>query len=181
MAEISFAKKFISGQGQETDEARPWRNGFGSDNAGGPNSFCLSLRSKDGRKSEGPSMSLFLWHYWIDDGGPTEKLVLLFNIGGAFSVCGIYVEGLHMKRAVRALLEEGKLKYIQQHDSAEIEAIRGHNLDTRKLEEKEPIVLRIVIKPDLETRLRSDEHLAVIADAMKGESGEIGNTGQSGR
>ena len=175
MGETSFARKVMGGgQGpdDQIDESRPWRNGFSGDNAGGTNPFCLSLRSKDGRQMGGPSMSLFTWHEWIDDGGPTEKLVLLFSVGG------VYVEGMHLKRAVEALLEEGKLKRIQEHDSAEIEAIRAHNLDKRKREEKEPIVLRIVITPDLETRLKSDETLAVIAARMKGEdNGEAGTTG----
>jgi len=171
MVETSFAKKFMGGQA-ETEEDRPWRNGFSGDNAGGVNPFCLSLRSKSGREMEGPPWSLFTWHGWIDSGGPTEKLVLLFSVGG------VYVEGLHMKRQVEALLEEGKLKRIQEHGDAEIEAIRAHNLDIRRPEEKEPIVLRIVIAPDMETRLKSDESLAVIAARMKGEDdSEDGNAG----
>jgi hypothetical protein len=173
MAETtSFAKKFMGTQG-ETEEDRPWRNGFSGDNAGGVSPFCLSLRSKNGRDLEGPPWSLFTWHRWMDDGGPAEKLVLLFSVGG------VYVEGLYMKRQVEALLEEGKLKRIQEHDEAEIEAIRSHNLDKRKPEEKEPTVLRIFVTPDLETRLRSDEHLAVIAEAMKGE--EDDEAGHAGR
>ena len=181
MAEISYAKRIMgSGAGPPDvdDESRPWRNGFSGDNAGGANPFCLSLRSRDGRQMGGPSMSLFIWHDWIDDGGPTEKLVMFFNIGGSINVCGIYVEGLHMKRPVEALLEEGKLKRIQQHDSVEIEAIRAHNLDKRRPEEKEPIVLRILVTPDLETRLKSDENLAVIAEAMRGDDHDSGFTGK---
>jgi len=178
MAEISHAKRIMGIAEREhgdAEEGRTWRKGFGGDNAGGLNPFCLSLRRKDGRQSEGPSMSLFLWHYWIDDGGAVERLVLLFSVGG------IYIEGMYIKRQLSALLEEGKLKYIQQHDAAEIEAIRAHNLDKRKPEEKEPIVLRILVTPDIEKRLQSDENLAVIAAAMKGEEGETGISGNAKR
>src|ERR1700683_2369822 len=129
MAETTFAKRFMGPQAE--DGERPWRNGFGGDNAGGVNPFCLSLRTKDGRQIGGPSMSLFAWHQWIDDGGPMEKLVLIFSVGG------VYVEGVHLKRVVESLLEEGKLKRIQEHSSTEIEAIRAHNLDNRKPEDKE--------------------------------------------
>jgi hypothetical protein len=158
MPETSFARK-ITGE----KEQKPWRNGFGGDNASGFHPFCLVLKSKDGRVMRGPSMGLFTWHEWLDDGGPVEKLVILFSVGG------VYVEGIHMKSKVEALLEEGKLKYIQQHDDIEIEAIRAHNLDVREKEKKEPIVLRIVVAPNLKTRLESDKDLAPIAAAMKGD------------
>ena len=165
-----------AGESGGAEEGRAWRKGFGGDNAGSLNPFCLSLRRSDGRESEGPSMSLFAWHYWIDDGGPVERLVLIFSVGG------IYVEGVHMKRQLNVLIEEGKLKYIQQHNSAEIEAIRAHNLDKRKPEDKEPIVRRILVTPDIMTRLKSDENLAAIAAAMKGEeNGEDGNVGNPER
>jgi hypothetical protein len=173
MPETSFAKRFVNAQ--ENDD-KNWRAGFGGDNASGANPFSLSLRPKNGRQIDGLSMSLFVCHHWIDDGGSMDRLVLVFSVGG------VYVEGIHLKRQVEALLEEGKLKRIQEHDSAEIEAIRAHNLDKRKPEEKEPIVLRILVTPDIETRLRSDEHLAVIASAMKeGGDSETRNAGRSGR
>jgi len=168
MAELSHAKRVlgdISGRIDESQESAPWRKGFGRDNSGGMSPFCLSLRRKDGRHMCGPQMGLFIWHDWLDDGGPTEKLILFFTVGA------VYVEGFHMRGQVEALLQEGKLKWIQEHDRAEVEAIRSHNLDTRNAEEKEPIVLRIIITPDLETRLKSSKHLAVIAAALKGENG----------
>ncbi len=86
-----------------------------------------------------------------------------------FSVGGVYVEGQHLKREIEALLEEGKLKRIQEHNSAEIAAIQRHNVDKRKPEEKEPIVLRVIVSPSIETMLESDETLAEIAKAVKGE------------
>src|ERR1017187_4563914 len=159
MAETSFAKRFVNAQ--ENDE-KHWRPGFGGDNASSANPFSLSLRPKNGRQIDGLSMSLFVCHHWIDDGGPVDRLVLVFCVGG------VYVEGIHLKRQGGALPGEGKLKRSQEHDSPEIEAIRAHNLDKRKPEEKEPIVLRILIAPDIETRLKSDDNLAVIANAMKG-------------
>jgi len=171
MAETSFAERVIGSHGK-SEESRGWRNGFSGDNAGGFNTFCLSLRAKSGREIDGISMHLYVTHKWLDNGGPSEKLVIFFSAGA------VYVEGLHIKRQVEALLEEGKLKRIQEHDSTEIEAIRAHNLDKRKADEKEPIVLRIIISPDLETRLKTDEYLAAIAAAMKGEDrGETGNAG----
>lgn len=174
MAETaSFAKRYV-GMEPETEEDKAWRNGFSGDNSGGMSPFCLSLRSKDGRKMEGPAWSLFTWHVWLDNGGPVEKLVLLFTVGG------VYVEGLHMRKQVEALLEEGKLKRIQEHDKTEIEAIRAHNLDKRKADEKEPIVLRILIAPNIIKRLEIEQHMGLITSAMKGdndsETGESGNT-----
>ena len=162
MAETSYVRKVMGLQPGQNGEVGEWRKAFGGDNAGG-NTFSLSLRLKDGRQVDGFSMSLYARHHWIDGGGPVERLVLLFSNGG------VYVEGHHMKREVEALLEEGKLKRIQELDSAEIAAIRRHNLDKRKAEEKEPIVLRIVVSPEIEEVLESDENLAGIAKAMKGE------------
>jgi hypothetical protein len=170
MAETSFAKRFV---GTEAEEERAWRNGFSGDNSGGLTPFCLSLRSKDGRVMEGPSWSLFTWHGWMDTGGPVEKLVLLFSVGG------IYIEGLHMRKQVESLLEEGKLKRIQEHDKTEIEAIRAHNLDKRKSEDKEPVVLRIVVAPSIKHRLEIEEHLGIIVAALKGEENETGESGNT--
>src|SRR4051794_14827517 len=109
MPEVSYARKVMGGRpGQEENagENTPWRNGFSGDNAGTANPFCLSLRFKNGRHLEGFSMSLYVRHYWMDDGGQVERLVLVFSIGG------IYVEGHHLKKQIDALLEEGKLKRI---------------------------------------------------------------------
>jgi hypothetical protein len=176
MPDNSFAKRFIGSQAAQPDDQDPaWRPGFGGDTVGGANPISLSLRTKDGRQIDGLSMSLYECHHWVDDGGPIDRLVLIFSVGG------VYVEGNHLKRQVEALLEEGRLKRIQEHDSAEIEAIRAHNLGQRKPEEKEPVVLRILVTPDIETRLRSDENLAVIASAMKGGDSETGNAGRFGR
>jgi hypothetical protein len=162
MPETTFAHRVNKDAASE----QPWRNGFTGDNAGDVSPFCLTLQSSDGRAMEGPSMSLFLWHAWLDRGGPVEKLVLFFNSGT------IYVEGLHMKAKVESIFQQGKLKRIQQHDSLEIQAIKAHNLDIREADKKEPIVLRFIIIPDLETRLKSDESLAPILAAVKGEDGE---------
>ena len=108
-------------------------------------------------------MGLYKRHYWMNGGGKVERLLLLFSDGG------VYVEGLHLKPQVEALLEEGKLKRIQIHNSADIGAIQSHNLDKRKPEDKDPIVLRIVVSPAIETVLETDENLAEIAKVMKGE------------
>ena len=163
MSDISFVRKVMGTQPGQISNVEEWRKGFGGDNAGGANPFSLSLRFKDGRQLDGFSMSLYARHHWIDGGGRVERLVLVFSIGG------VYVEGQHLKREIEALLEEGKLKRIQEHNSAEIAAIQSHNLDRRKPEEKEPIVLRIIVSPSIETLLESDETLAEIAKAVKGE------------
>jgi hypothetical protein len=171
MPEASFARKVVGprpGLAEAGEGKHDWRKGFCGDNAGAANPFSLSLRHRDGRACDGFSMSLYARHRWIDQGGPVERLVLLFSNGG------VYVEGQHLKREVEALLEEGKLKRIQEHDSAEIAAITAHNLDRRKPEDKEPIVLRIVVSPSVESVLENDENLAEIARAMKGESDETG-------
>jgi hypothetical protein len=167
MPEISHARRILGDGPGRSDGAQLWRKGFGRDNAQG--SFCLSLRTKDGRNISGPSMSLFTWHDWIDDGGQVERLILFFSVGA------VYVEGLHMKSQVESALEEGKLKWIQEHDAAEIEAIRQHNRDKCRAEDKEPIVLRLLVAPDLQARLKASKHGAVIAAAMKGERGETRN------
>jgi hypothetical protein len=166
MAETSFVRKVMGAPPGATTEGEGWRKGLIGDNAGGANPFTLSVRRKDGRQVDGFSMSLYARHHWIDDGGPVERLVLVFSIGG------VYVAGHHLKRDVDALLEEGKLKRIQEHDSAEIAAIRRHNLDRRKAEDKEPIVLRVVVSPGIEGALAADESLAAVAEAMKGENRE---------
>jgi hypothetical protein len=176
MPEISHAKRIIAdvtGRSQAADENAPWRKGIGKDNASGSSAFCLALRRKDGRHESGPPMNLFTWHEWMDDAGPTERLFLFFSVGA------VYVEGLHLKFQVESVLQEGKLKWIQEHDRAEVEAIRAHNLDKRNAEEKEPIVLRILITPDLETRLKMSKHLASIVEAMRGENNEAGESGNS--
>jgi hypothetical protein len=174
MPESSVAKRFLNRGTADDEDKKPWRNGFGGDNASGFHPFCLVLKSKDGRHMQGPSLQLFTWHDWLDGGGPIERLVILFSVGG------VYVEGIHMKAKVEALLQEGKLKYIQQHDELEIEAIRAHNLDVREPDKKEPIVLRIVVAPDLKTRLEGDKDFAAIAAAMKGkEGGETRIVGKS--
>lgn len=162
MPETSFVRKVMGQQPGEAGQEEGWRKGFGGDNAGAANPFSLSVRYRDGRKVDGFSMSLYVRHHWIDAGGQVERLVLVFSTGG------VYVEGQHLRREVDALLEEGKLKRIQEHDSAEVAAIRGHNLDKRLPEEKEPIVLRVIVSPDIEAALEGDENLAAIAQAMKG-------------
>jgi hypothetical protein len=163
MSDTSFVKRVIGTQPGQISQEEEWRKGFGGENAGGANPFCLSLRFKDGRELDGFSMSLYARHHWIDGGGPVERLLLVFSIGG------VYVEGYHLKREVEALLEEGKLKRIQEHDTAEIAAIRHHNLDKRKAADKEAVVLRIVVSPGIEEVLESDENLAAIAKVVKGE------------
>ena len=173
MAEISHAKRILGEVGGIDGDSAPWRKGFGKDNAGGMATFCLSVRSRDGRHMCGPAMNLFTWHDWLDDIGPVERLILFFTVGA------IYVEGIHMRGQVESVLQEGKLKWIQEHDRIEVETIRAHNLDKRKPEEKEPIVLRIIVTPDLETRLKMSKHLAIIADAMKGERDESANAGNA--
>jgi hypothetical protein len=176
MAEISHAKRIIgdvTGKAPAADTDMPWRKGIGKDNAGGLPACCLSLRKRDGRHQSGPPMNLLTWHEWMDNAGPTERLFLFFSVGA------VYVEGLHLKFHVESVLQEGKLKWIQEHDRAEVEAIRAHNLDKRNAEEKEPIVLRILISPDLETRLKMSKHLAPIIEAMKGDTDETGESGNA--
>lgn len=161
MADTSFAAKFTGLKETGPEEAHEWRDGFTGDNAGGSSPFCLSLCSRDGREMEGPSMEMFQWHYWLDDAGPVQRLVLLFMVGAA------YIEGEDMKRRVKALFQEGKLKRIQEHTAVEMEAIRRYNHD-RKPEDREPVVIRIIVVPDIQTRLKSDASLAPIAALIKG-------------
>ena len=116
MRETSYARKVMGSQAGpkeeqgETGEWRNWRNGFGADNAGSANPLSISLRYKEGRSLDGFSMGLYKRHRWMDGGGKVERLLLLFSDGG------VYVEGLHLKPQVEALLEEAKLKRIQEHD-----------------------------------------------------------------
>jgi hypothetical protein len=172
MRDASFAEQVLGKRAREADapeDERPWRNGFSQDSAA--NTFSLSLRAKDGRSLDGFSMSLYKRHRWLDGGGRMERLVLIFSEGG------VLVEGYHFMRDVEALLEEGKLKRIQEHNSSEIAAIRHYNLTHA---EKQAVVVRIVVSPSIETVLESDESLAEIAKAVKGESasetGHAGNT-----
>ncbi len=89
--------------------------------------------------------------------------------GGSTAVqswSGIYIEGQHLQRGLDAL-EEGKLKRIQEHNSNEIALIKSRNAGVRKLEDKEPIVSRVVISPSFESLLESDENLGEIAKFLK--------------
>jgi hypothetical protein len=87
-----------------------------------------------------------------------------------FSVGAICIEGQHLQRGLDAL-EEGKLKRIQVQDSNEIALIRGHNADTRKVEDKEPTVSRVIVSPRFDLLLESEESLAEIAGLIKEEHG----------
>lgn len=168
MAEHSFASKFIS-QAPHTEPESDWRKAFTVERDGSAQPFCISVRLQNGRGAVGIAMSLYLRHWWLDDGGRTEKLILLFS-GGA-----IYLEGRHLQRGVDAL-EEGKLKRIQEQSKNEISLIKGRNADLRKPEDKEPFVARVVVMPSLQQALESDETLAEITNLMKEEyAHESGN------
>jgi hypothetical protein len=158
----SFVRK-VAGAPLEEPEAQPqWRKAFVAEREGSAQAFCISVRAADGRDVEGFAMSLYVRHKWLDRNARVERLVLIFN--GA-AIC---IEGHHLQRGLDAL-EEGKLKRIQVQDSNEIALIRGHNADTRKAEDKEPIVSRVLISPRFDTVLESDDSLAEIAGLIKEE------------
>jgi hypothetical protein len=127
---------------------------------GAAQSHCVSVRSRDGREVDGFAMSLYVRHKWIDRSSKLERLVLVFSNGG------IYVEGQHLQRGLDAV-EEGKLKRIQEQSGNEIALIKNRNAGVRKLEDKEPIVSRVVLSPSFESLLESDENLAEIARVIK--------------
>jgi hypothetical protein len=171
MGEHSFASKFIS-QAPHTEPESDWRRAFTVERDGSAQPFCLSVRSQNGRGAIGIAMSLYLRHWWLDDGGRMEKLILLFSNGA------IYLEGQHLQRGVDAL-EEGKLKRIQEQSSNEVSLIKGRNADVRKAEDKEPFVSRIVVMPSLQHALENDETLAEITNLVKEEYGNHSGNDQS--
>jgi hypothetical protein len=161
--EGSNIRKYAEPPGKPQDEAEwksPWRRGFLTEREGSAQSFSISMRRQDGREGGGFSTGIYLRHHWIDSGPQLERLLLMFSEGG------IYVEGQHLQRGLDAL-EEGKLRRIQVHDSSEVALIKAHNAQTRKAEEKEPLVLRVVISPSVESVLEADENLAEIAKVVK--------------
>ena len=155
----SFVGKY-AGAGPKEEERPQWRRAFIVEREGAAQSFCVSVRSADGRSAEGFAMSLYIRHRWLDRGSRTERLVLLFSNGG------IYVEGQHLQRGLDAL-EEGKLKRIQAQDGNEIAAIRSRNADVRKAEDKEPVITRLLVSPGFDSVLEEEETLAHIARAVK--------------
>jgi len=157
----SFVRKVV-GSPLEGPAAEPqWRRAFTIEREGASQSMCISVRSSDGREADGFPMSLYVRHKWLDR-GRVERLVLMFSNG---AVC---VEGQHLQRGLDAL-EEGKLKRIQAQDGNEIAAIKGHNADTRKPEDKEPVVTRVIVSPRFDVLLESDESLEEIAKLIKEE------------
>jgi hypothetical protein len=158
MAE-TFVRKLVNRAPVEQLEPE-WRRAFLVEREGAAQSFCVSVRFKDGRDVEGFAISLYVRHWWVDRSSKLERLVWLFSNGG------IYVEGQHLQRGLDAL-EEGKLKRIQEQDSSEIALIRSRNADVRKQEEKEPIVSRVVTSPTFKSVLEHDKDLAEIAKAIK--------------
>jgi hypothetical protein len=158
----SFVRKVVGAPLKEPDAEPQWRKAFIAEREGSAQAFCISVRSADGREVDGFAMSLYVRHKWLDRDARCERLVLIFSMG---AVC---IEGQHLQRGLDAL-EEGKLKRIQAQDSNEIALIRGHNADTRKAEEKEPIISRVLVSPSFESLVESEDSLAEIAGLMKEE------------
>jgi hypothetical protein len=158
----SFVRKVVGAPLEESETEPQWRKAFLTEREGAAQAFCISVRCADGREADGFAMSLYIRHHWLDRNARVERLVLFFN-GSA-----ICVEGQHLQRLLDAL-EEGKLKRIQVQDSNEIALIRGHNADTRKAEDKEPIVSRVIVSPSVKSLLENDESLADIAGLIKEE------------
>ncbi len=159
MPEGSFVQKLINHAPLDEPHTE-WRRAFLMEREGAAQSHCVSVRSKDGREADGFAMAYYARHRWIDRSSKLERLVLIFTNGG------IYIEGQHLQRGLDAL-EEGKLKRIQEHNSNEIALIKSRNAGVRKLEDKEPIVSRVVISPSFESLLESDENLGEIAKFLK--------------
>ena len=160
-ATATFVRKY-SGAAvpPQAEEQAIWRRAFLVERDGAAQPFCVSVRPADGREADGFPISMYRRHKWLDRAGRMERLVLLFMEGA------IYVEGEHLQRGLDAL-EEGKLKRIQVQDGNEIAAIKGRNADTRKAEDKEPIVSRAFVSPSFEALLETDENLAGIAKVIK--------------
>jgi hypothetical protein len=158
----SFVRKVIGALPEEPETQPQWRKAFLTEREGSGQAFCISVRHADGREADGFAMSLYVRHHWLDRNARVERLLLLFS-GGA-----ICVEGQHLQRGLDAL-EEGKLRRIQAQDTNEIALIRGHNADTRKAEDKEPVVSRVLVSPSVKTLLETDESLAEIAGLIKEE------------
>jgi hypothetical protein len=158
----SFVRKVV-GSPLEQPAAEPqWRKAFTAEREGASQAFCISVRSADGREADGFAMHQYLRHKWLDRDSRCERLMLRFSDGV------IVIEGQHLQRGLDAL-EEGKLKRIQAQDSNEIAAIKGHNADTRKADEKEPIITRVLVSPSFEESLESDESLAPVVKLIKEE------------
>lgn len=159
MPEASHVHKLLNRIPTEEPETE-WRRAFLVEREGSAQSFSVSVRRKDGREVGGFPIHFYARHDWIDRNSKTQRIIWIFSNGG------IYVEGQHLERGLDAL-EEGKLKRIQEQDSNEIALIQSRNADIRKAEDKEPIVLRVVISPSIETVLEEDENLVEIAKAIK--------------
>jgi hypothetical protein len=161
-AATSFVRKVVGALPEEPDAQPQWRKAFLLEREGAAQAFCISVRSADGREADGFAMSLYVRHKWLDRNARVERLVLIFSAG---AIC---IDGQHLQRGLDAL-EEGKLKRIQAQDSNEIALIRGHNADTRKAEDKEPIVSRVIVTPRFDVLLESEESLEEIAGLIKEE------------
>jgi hypothetical protein len=155
----SFVQKLIN-HAPLDEPHTDWRRAFLMEREGAAQSHCVSVRSRDGREVDGFAMSYYQRHKWIDRSAKLERMVLVFSNGG------IYVEGQYLQRGLDAV-EEGKLKRIQEQNSNEIALIKSRNAAVRKLEDKEPIVSRVVLSPSFESLLESDENLAEIAKVLK--------------
>lgn len=157
----SFVRKVVGSPLDEPAAEPQWRRAFTVEREGASQALCITVRSADGREADGFPMSLYVRHKWLDR-GRLERLVLMFSNG---AVC---IEGQHLQRGLDAL-EEGKLKRIQAQDGNEIAAIKGHNADTRKPEDKEPVVTRVIVAPRFDLLLESEDSLAEVAKFMKEE------------
>jgi hypothetical protein len=161
MPEVSHVHKLMNHP--QRDLVHPqWRQAFILEREGAAQAFSVSVRLKDGRGADGFPVSLYLRHKWMDAGAKAERLIWLFSNGA------IYIEGRHLKRGLDAL-EEGKLKRIQEQDTNEIALIERHNADIRERDEKEPVVSKVIVSPGVDAVLESDESLAEIVKAIKGE------------
>jgi hypothetical protein len=159
---VDFVGKYSNRPADKAEAEPQWRRAFLTEREGSGQTFCLSIRSSDGRVAEGFAMSLYLRHQWRAGGSRIERLALIFSNGAVF------IDGQYLQRGLDAL-EEGKLRRIQAQDANEIAAIRAHNADVRKPEDKEPVVMRALVCPSLDALLEDDETVARIAQAMKEE------------
>jgi len=158
----SFVQRVVGGPAQDAEAQPEWRQAFVMEREGSAQTFCISVRSADGREAEGFAMSLYVRHKWLDRTARAERLVLVFSTG---AIC---IEGEHLQRGLDAL-EEGKLKRIQAQDSNEIALVRSHNADNRHPDKKEPIVSRVIVSPSFDSLLENEESLAEIAQHLKEE------------
>ena len=100
----------------------------------------LRLWFKDGRRSCGFPWAIYSGDEWLDSGvsGKAERLAL------SFGEQTVTVTGYHLRRLL-ALIDEGVLPLIQEHNSREADLLRHGQTDGA--DDQTPIIERIEVGP----------------------------------